>query len=489
MALRALCILIIIFSTSTVPTIAAPAEPAAPQIELVVVREQKSECLDPHASYSGGDIEVCSLIYEGLVRPSLEVPVSWQPCLAENWKVNADATEYTFKIRKGVKFHDGDTCDAAAVKRSFDRMRDPRGPSAPAVMPYAEEFWSHIESVVASDSVTLAVKLSRSDPRFLSTCGMPTAAIVSPKALDSMAKLDAKRRSDWLTRHSSGTGPFAASTQLEDGKIVLTAFDAYWQGKPRVSKITVKTTRDAKARAEELRNGSADIIDRVPPDFWGDLEKLTSVHLHAQAGQNLGYLAMNCDAKCKFITAELHVREAISLAIDRDPLCALNAPAAIAQFVLLPECVAGHPKGYKPQLDEVKRDDALKRAKKLIADAGAVGAEVSLVFPKLPRPYLPKPNATADILRGQLEAIGLKVVLEPRAMVEIAEGIAKGNYALLLLGWMGETGDAEDFWKPLLGGKNGPGDNNTARFWDKDVQAEIDAACGELDKTKRAEKF
>lgn len=489
MVLRALCILIIILSMSAVPTNAAPAEPETNQIELVVVREQKSECLDPHATYSGGDIEVCSLIYEGLVRPSLEMPVSWQPCLAESWRVNAEATEYTFKIRKGIKFHDGASCDAAAIKLSFDRLRDPRSSSAPTVMPYAEEYWSHIKSIEAPDGQTLTVALSRADPRFLSTCAMPSAGVISPKAIDAMAKLAVGKRSEWLTNHSSGTGPFTASAPLEEGKIVLTAFDAYWKGKPRVLKITFRTSREAKVRTEELRNGSADVIDRVHPQSWSELEKLPSVHLHAQAAQNLGYIAMNCDSKCEFITADLRVREAITLAIDREPLCALNAPAAVAQFVLLPESLAGHPKDYKPQLDNVKRDDALKRAKKLIVDAGVAGTELKLVFPQRPRPYLPMPDETADILRGQIEAIGLKVVLEPRTMVEIAEGIPKGNYSLLLLGWMGETGEAEDFWKPLLGGRNGPGDNNTARFWNKDVQTEIDAACLEPDGVKRREMF
>ena len=139
---------------------------------LVFLRSDVSECLDPHATSSGGDAFLIQQMYETLVQPSKKPPVAWEPCLAESWTISEDFKTFTFKLRKGVKFHDGADFNAAAVKRSFERATNLNDPAAPPDLPYAAEYFGGIEKIEALDEHTLRMTLKDTNPKFLANCGL-----------------------------------------------------------------------------------------------------------------------------------------------------------------------------------------------------------------------------------------------------------------------------------------------------------------------------
>jgi peptide/nickel transport system substrate-binding protein len=461
---------------------------------LTVLRGDKSEILDPHATNSGGDANLIEQMYEGLVQPSEKPPVVWEACLAESWEVDKEFKTYTFKLRKGVKFHDGADFNAAAVKRSFDRGRKLDDPAAPPKLPYADEYFACIVNIETPDEYTVTFKLNDTNPKFVGTTGLFAASIVSPAAIKHMEGIkEAAERQGWLTEHPAGTGPYtiaSAGDYKDSMTITMTAFEGYWDGKPEIERVVFKWAQDAKGRREQIMAGAVQLIDSPAPADWKDLEGDDGVFLYSWKAENLCYLGMNTDPANGFKTSDVNVRKAIALAINREPMVALYDGTAVAHHVLLPPVTLGHPEGYLPTTDKGSREDRLKQARQLLKDAGAENLTLQLLLPAVPRPYLGKPPQVADMIRQQLAEIGITIELEQQPMAQLGDAISKGSAPLVLIGWMGETGEPDDFWRPLLsGGGGGPGDSNVPRFYRQDVADRIDSALKERDLGKRRSMY
>jgi cationic peptide transport system substrate-binding protein len=139
----------------------------------------------------------------------------------------------------------------------------------------------------------------------------------------------------------------------------------------------------------------------------------------------------------------------------------------------------GFPEGYMPSTDKGDREKRLTQARDLLRQAGLKDLRLKLLLPAVPRPYLGKPPQVADLIRQQLAEIGITVELEQQPMNELGDSMSNGKAPLVLIGWMGETGEPDDFWRPLLSGNGRPAENNAPRFWRADVAAKIDAAVKE----------
>jgi len=146
---------------------------------LRLLRGDRSELLDPHATNSGGDADLLQQMYERLVRASREPPVRWEPCLAESFD-HEDFRVWTFKLRDGVTFHDGAVFDSAAVKKSFERIVVEDHPARPVKRPYKDEYFGDIERIDTPDPRTVVFTLEGPNPKFITSMGLFAAAIVSP---------------------------------------------------------------------------------------------------------------------------------------------------------------------------------------------------------------------------------------------------------------------------------------------------------------------
>ena len=460
---------------------------------ITVLRGDKSEILDPHASSSGGDANLIQQMYDTLVRPATKPPVKWEPSLAESWTISDDFKTYTFRIRRGVKFQDGATLNAAAVQRSFERARKLNDPAAPPRLPYAEEYFADIERVDTPDEFTAVFTLKGTNPKFLANVGLFSSSIVSPTAIAAMEKMrDPAERQGWLTRHPAGTGPYtiARESDYQDSMTIsMTAFTNHWDGAPAIPRLVFKWAQDARSRREQILSGAVQMIDSPAPADWKDLDADPGVTLYSWKAENLCYLAMNTDPAKGFPTKDVRVRKAIALAVDRGPLVTLYDGTAVPHHVLLPPVTMGYPEGYQPTTDQGSRAERLAQARQLLREAGAENLTLKVLLPSVPRPYLGKPPQVADLLRQQLAEIGITITLEPQPMNELGDSMSNGSSPLVLIGWMGETGEPDDFWRPLLSGNTRPSDHNAARFWSADVAAKIDSALKERDPVKRRESY
>ncbi|MBZ0136560.1 MAG: hypothetical protein K8I27_09325 [Planctomycetes bacterium] len=485
--------LAVVLCVADAGVVAEPAAPERAEVTLRILRGDRSEILDPHATNSGADVDVVRLMYESLVTASDTAPVQWAPCLAESWQHDDSFTRWTFKLRKGVKFHDGAELNAAAVKRSFDRARNINDPGAPRMLPYAAEHFDDISTIKTPDDLTVVFELNEGDPKFITSVSLFAAAIVSPTAIKHLEDIkDASERQSWLSRHPAGTGPYRL-TKVEnfDARLIwLNAFTDYWGGRPSVDYLKIETETDAKTRNESLLAGKADFVPSIPPADREALSKAESVHLSVRPGENICYLAMNCSEKAARPTGDLKLRKAIALAVRRQSYVELYSGAVSPLYGLLPPTIPGHLPDYKPAGDELADDAARKQAKTLLDEVGLPKEPLKMIIPSVPRPYLSQPTETADLIKQQLAAVGIEVKIEPVAMREIVDIALTEDYDLLLLGWMGEMGDADNFYAPLLGGNEGRAmDVNFARFLDKDLVKQLDKARLERSPDKRREIF
>lgn len=464
---------------------------------ITVLRSDKSADLDPVSTSSGGDVRVLNQMYEHLVAASVGTKeVIWEKKgLAEDWTINSDHTVYTFKIRTGVKFHDGADLNAAAVKKSLDRMVVEDHPARPPSRPYRAGYFGDVKSVEAKDDNTVVITHNSPNPRFLGTLGLHGAMIVSPKAIDHMITLKTPdERRSWLSRNPAGTGPYTIAREADyqsDESITLTAFDGYWGGKATIERIVFSTATDVRPRTERILNGDVHFVDSLDPGSWDDFERNESVTLYTWQAQNLCYLAMNCNPEDGHPTTDKRVRDAIALAINRDPMVAKFSGRAKPHHTLIPPTMMGYPGAdYKPSTDKGSVEERQERARNLLKEAGAEGIELNLYLPDTPRPYLLYPDDIANLIQQQLEAVGIKVTLDKAPLKDLTPRATAGDFALVLIGWMGDTGEPDNFWSPLLSGTDGkPADTNNARFFNEDVARTIEAAGVQTNRERRIEMY
>lgn len=464
---------------------------------ITVLRSDESPDLDPVSTSSGGDVRVLNQMYENLVAASVGTKeVIWEKKgLAKDWTINADHTVYTFELNQGIKFHDGSDFNAEAAKKSLDRMVVEDHPARPPTRPYRAGYFGDVKSVEVTGEYSLKITHHSPNPRFLGTLGLHGAMIVSPKAIDHLATLsDPAQRKAWLTSNPAGTGPYTIAREADyqsKESITLTAFEGYWRGKPTIERIVFATAKDVRPRTERILNGDVHFVDSLDPGSWADFEKDESVQLYTWQSQNLCYLAMNCKEADGFPTSDKRVREAIALAIDRAPMVAKFSGRALPHHVLIPPTMMGFPgSDYKPSTDQGSVDERRERARNLLKEAGAEGIELNLFLPDHPRPYLLYPEDIANLIQQQLETVGIKVKLDKAPLGELTNNVLAGKYAMVLIGWMGDTGEPHNFWSPLLSGQNGkPNDTNNTRFYNKNVAELIDAAGVQTDANRRTEMY
>jgi nickel transport system substrate-binding protein len=218
-------------------------QPEKAKEELVFVNYRDIRDLNPHLY--AGEMYAQEMLYETLVTITKD---GYAPCLAESWTISEDGKIYTFKIRKGVTFSDGEVCDANAIKANFDAIIENKDRHTWL------EMMNLLVGVSAPDAETFVIELSKPYYPMLTELGVTRPfAMISPKAMKDGSTKEG-------VNAYVGTGAYVLKESVTDEYAIFEANESYWGEKPKVKKITVKVIPDNQTRILALEKGEIDLI-------------------------------------------------------------------------------------------------------------------------------------------------------------------------------------------------------------------------------------
>jgi peptide/nickel transport system substrate-binding protein len=393
------------------PGVAAANDPPRKGGTLRVGFYIEAATMDPHLSGSKIDRQVYHNIYEPLV--TLDTRLGIRPGLAESWS-QPDPRTLVFKLRRGVKFHDGTAFDAEAARFNFERMKtEPKSVRKGEV--------ANIDTVEVVDSRTVKVNLKKPDAALLATLTDRAGMMVSPKVVQERgAELGRNAR-------GAGTGPFEFVEWVRDSHLVIKRNDAYWnrQGGPYLDRIRYRPIPDDVVKLQSLQSGEIDVMDYVQPrDVAAVKADKNLVVVDVPSLADFAY-QLNL-TRPPFSTKAL--RQAVAYALDLEQIVKgvwLNVGVP-ANGPIPPTSWA-----YDRSIAPIRRDLARARAK--LAEGGQPnGFTFTLTTNNIPINI-----QEAEVMQAQLAEAGItaKVKLVDSATL-IADGNSK-NFEMVSFQWSG----------------------------------------------------
>jgi peptide/nickel transport system substrate-binding protein len=329
------------------------------------------------------------------LQQSSEIP-PLKPDLATSWSANADATEWTFKLRHGVTFTDGTPFDAAAAVFNFERFTNPHFKwTSPELIGQAATFAGLIESAEAVGPYTLRLKTLAPDshlPEDISTAFMASPTAVKKEGVKGFGA------------HPVGTGPFEFGSEVQGQELELLPNPDYWAGAPKLEKLILKPLADPAARIAALRSGAVNWIEYPMPDDIASLES-EGFQVLANSYDHIWPWVLNSSAGP---TKDPRVRQALNYAIDREAMAnSLLQGTAEPAYQIAPHANAA----YTPKNNLYSYDPA--KAKELLAEAGYPdGFTMAVEYPTSGSGNM-IPQPMNEALMQELGAIGVQVKLKP----------------------------------------------------------------------------
>jgi len=362
------------------------------------------------------------------------------PSLAESWTLSQDGLTYTFKIRTGVKFHNGRAMTADDVKYTIDRLRDPATKSPRTTL------FAPLASVDAPDATTVVIRLKEPYAPLLAALADITAGIVPKEVVAAQGDLH---------KNPVGTGPFKFVSWTRDQSLKVTANKDYWRaGLPRLDAITFSFNADANARAAAIRSRDVDFLWNGPPELNAVLAKDSALDVYGGKGTlTWQYLNLNMQ---KDLFKDVRVRQAIYNALDREAIVKISRPdtATVLNSGFLPP---EHWGGVQPK-DHIYKQDYAKAAK-LLADAGkADGFRFTILALTGSDFHI----LTAQTIQQQLRQ--LKITVDVQIVDSVTQTAAQrnGTFDGIVSGFSGTIDPDERFAQTFVAG----GGTNYAKFTD-----------------------
>ncbi len=448
-------------------------------------RSGDSLTLDPHAQNEGPTHVLNHHIYEPLIiRDNQGKPL---PALAESWTITADPLTWEFRLRKGVKFHDGAPFTVDDVIYSYERARQPTSDM--------KSLLSAVDTLTKVDDHTLRIKTKGPNPIFpanLTDLFIMNKAWTEKNNAGKVQDYKAKEE-NFSVRNANGTGPFSLVSREPDVKTVLKRNDNYW-GKGQVPlEITELTYLPIKAdatRVAALLSGEVDFVQDLPVQ---DIQRLSSdpkLQINIGPENRSIFLGMNVadkelktsDIKGRNPFAEKKIRHAVNMTVNRSAIQRVTMRGqSIPTGIIAPPGV----NGYTKELDQIPTADAAK-AKALLAEAGyPEGFSVSFHCPN--DRYL-NDEAICQAVVGQLATIGIKANLVSQSKSIHFPLIQKNppETDFYLLGWGVPTFDSHYVFTLLYHTRTDKeGGWNATRYSNPDIDKLTVALTQETDLTKR----
>jgi peptide/nickel transport system substrate-binding protein len=435
--------------------------------------------MDPHYHNLTPNNNVAEHIFDTLVAKDSRSRL--KPGLAESWRA-LDDTTWEFKLRKGVKFHDGSDFTAQDVVFTLDRVPNvPNSPSSFAT--YTKQI---VEKIVV-DPLTIRFKTAMPYP--LMPTDMSTIAIISARAAKGATTEDFN-----TGKATIGTGPYKFVRYAKGDRIELTRNDAYWGTKGAWDRATLRIVANDPARVAALLAGDVRAIENVPTADIARIAKSNDLSLYRTISHRLMYLHLDSNRdRSPHVTGkdgkpldrnplkDVRVRRAISKAINRPALVdRVMEGAAVTTGQLMPEGLFGYTSALKTEPYD------LDGARKLLAEAGYPdGFNITL---HAPNDRYVNDEQIAQAIAQLLSRAGITTRVEAMpSSVYFTRG-SKLEFSLMLVGWGADTAEASSPLKALLATfdpAKGMGAANRGRYSNPKMDALLAQALTVVDDVKR----
>jgi peptide/nickel transport system substrate-binding protein len=391
----------------------AEGEGAVARDNVVVAINASPATLDPYGTTDMPAARVTTNVFDTLVCIDENNEVA--PCLAESWEIVDDLT-YRFKIRQGVKFHDGTELTVNDVAFSFQKNSE---------SPHAVTVNTNIDfpNCKIIDENTFEMKLKQPFGPILRYLAAAVMAIVPEKAYTEMG--------EEFGIHPVGTGPYKVVDWVTDDRIELTRFDDYWGEPAKIKDVTVRLITESTTRSIEVETGGIDIGCRILASDVARLEENPNVIVDQQETYSTNFIGLTTTQPP---LDNVLVRKAINYAVDKEAILKVvyqnigtigSAPMSPTLF------------GYNDSLPQYNRD--LDKARELLAEAGYPdGFDITISHNE--------DQTRADIcemVQAQLGEVGINVTIESLEWGAFIERIYEGSLQMFVLGWSASSGDPD----------------------------------------------
>lgn len=457
---------------------------------LIYCSEGSPEGFDP-GLYTGGTTSDASArtVYNRLVEfkhGSTEV----EPGLAESWTISGDGREYTFKLRKSVKFQTTDffaptrDLNADDVLFSFGRQlhKDNHWNSYVAGGSWMSSdgmgFPDLIKSIDKVDDLTVKFTLNRPEAPFIADLAMDFSSILSKEYAD---KLQALGKMDDMNQKPLGTGPFTFVDYQQDAVIRYKKNTDYWKGKQQIDDLIFAITPDASVRLQKLRANECQIFPYPNAAEVEGLKKDPTLNVMQQEGLNVGFLAYNT-TQAPFDKPD--VRRALNMAINKQAIVdgVFQGAAKTAKNPLPPTMWS-----YNNAIKDDPYDP--EAAKRMLDEAGVKNLSTKIWAMPVSRPYMLNARRAAELMQSDLAKVGVKVEIVTYDWAEyLKRSTAKDRDGAVIIGWTGDNGDPDNFLNSTLG-CDAVGGENRAQWCNKAFNDLMLKAKETSDQAQRAKYY
>jgi peptide/nickel transport system substrate-binding protein len=383
----------------------------APSGQLTIAQGTDAVTMDPHNTTQMTAMQPFNFVYNKLVNRDKDMKLV--PELAESWR-SLDERTWEVRLRKGVKFHNGEDFNAESVKFTLDRVR------IPAATQVSSGFTT-IEEVKTPDPYVVHIVTKQPDPLLPARLAQWGAQMLPPGYFKEVG-------AEGLARKAIGTGPYKFSQWRKDDMLVFEANTSYWGEPPKFQRVVFRPIRDELARVSALTAGEVDMVVNIPVDFVDRIGGNAGTYVAETAANATDVFLMGSDAPLK----DARVRLALNLAIDRKKLSEslfrgyakpISQGAAPTDF------------GYNPNIPPYPYDP--ERAKKLLAEAGYPNGFTVAV--QSSTGYIIGDSLVVEAVVEMLKKVGIQAQPQFLEIARRAEMLGKRAVTGLLLANPGST--------------------------------------------------
>ena len=466
LAAAALCAVVLL---SVVPAHSADKD------TLVIASGADAVTLDPGVSFDGQSVLLWRGVYETLLKykgGSTEIV----PDLAESYSISPDKLTYTFKIRKGIKFQDGETLDAAAVKLNIDRQIAIKQGIAYALGP--------VTKIETPDDSTVVLHLSTPSDGLLSAfAGLYTVEMISPKAIKDHATNNDWGQA-WLRDHMVGTGPYMLQGYTQSQQAVFTRNPNYWRGwdGDHFQRVIVKYIHEPSTEQLLLQQGEIDVALFLPDDVVESLDGKPGIAVTNVPSFNLYYIVLPTN---KGPTANVKVRQAIAYGFNYQSFVKdmLRGKARQARGPLPSNFIS-----FNPNIPQYDYDPA--KAKQLLAEAGYPKGGFTLKYIYESGYWWKRP--LGELFQSNMKDLGITVEIQemsPSAWAATLSNPQTAGEAFGLVWWPTLATPYDYMWSVFDTQAQGSAGYNWGYYSNPKLDKLLDAASSEPDDAKRKEMY